>query len=369
LAEVVPVVATPTVQPRSQNPFLEALKEESAQTGNTETAGGTDNLPMLPIPVVPDQPQATFLPVAEQPVGTNIVEYDDSDNQHIGTADAEAIYTYSGDDWVQGMGGNDIIVAGDNSAARVNSQTGEAETDSDTVYGNKGSDSISANSGSDFIYAGKDGDMAYGGKGDDIMFGDKGDDMLMGDKGNDILYGGNSDITDSDDNGSDLLYGGEGDDQLYGNRGSDSLSGGAGNDSLYGGKGDDLLEGGEGDDMLYGQQGIDVITGGIGNDYLDGGQGDDLLYGGVGDDTLTGGQGSDTFVLTLNEGSDIVTDFELSDNFALVGFTAADIEYVIEGEATTLAVNGQTLAILQGAVVVDPSGVNFSEYQDIDFIG
>ncbi len=352
-------VAT-TVQPRSQNPFFEALKEESAQTGNGDTST-TDNLPMLPIPVIPDQPLATFLPVEQQPVGTNIVEYDENDNQHVGTAADEAIYTYNGNDWVQGMGGNDLIVAGDNGSNRATSQEGQVETDRDTVYGNSGSDTINANGDSDIIYAGKDADMANGGKGDDLMFGDKGDDSLAGDKGNDVLYGGSSDVSDSDDSGADHLYGGEGDDQLYGNRGNDLLNGGAGNDTLQGGKGDDFLEGEDGDDMLYGQQGIDVLTGGIGNDYLDGGQGDDLLYGGVGDDTLTGGQGSDTIVLTLNEGSDIVTDFETTDNLALVGFTAEDIQYVIEGEATALTVDGQTLAILQGAVVVDPNGLNLGK--------
>ena len=151
--------ATPTVQPRSQNPFFEALKEESAQTGNGD-ASTTDNLPMLSIPVIPDQPLATFLPVEQQPAGTNIVEYDENDNQHIGTADDEVIYTYNGNDWVQGMAGNDIIVAGDNVAALAASQQGQVETDSDTVYGNSGSDTINTNGDSDIIYAGKDGDMA-----------------------------------------------------------------------------------------------------------------------------------------------------------------------------------------------------------------
>ena len=43
--------------------------------------------------------------------------------------------------------------------------------------------------------------------------------------------------------------------------------------------------------------------------------GADKLYGGAGDDTLTGGGGADKFVLgSVDDGTDIVTDFNLEDS-------------------------------------------------------
>ena len=69
---------------------------------------------------------------------------------------------------------------------------------------------------------------------------------------------------------------------------------------------DNLIDGGEGDE---------VILGGVEKDILTGGNGNDTLTGSSGDDTLTGGLGADRFRFdSLNDGSDIITDFNPTEN-------------------------------------------------------
>ncbi|MCL1467055.1 calcium-binding protein [Argonema galeatum] len=72
-------------------------------------------------------------------------------------------------------------------------------------------------------------------------------------------------------------------------------------------------------DIINGQGGNDTLTGLSGDDILRGGSGDDLLNGGSGKDILNGGIGKDTFVVSLNVGEDIITDFVSGQD--LVGLT------------------------------------------------
>ncbi|MDF2143303.1 calcium-binding protein [Paenirhodobacter sp. CAU 1674] len=60
------------------------------------------------------------------------------------------------------------------------------------------------------------------------------------------------------------------------------------------------LQGGTGDDNLIGK---------AGNDSLSGGAGADLLVDGAGSDTLSGGAGADVFMLTPDNGRDVILDF------------------------------------------------------------
>lgn len=71
-----------------------------------------------------------------------------------------------------------------------------------------------------------------------------------------------------------------------------------------------LIYGSLGSDTISGTNKDDFICGYEGNDLLKGGKGNDFLMGGFGQDTLTGGQGSDKFFLTLNQGMDVITDFQ-----------------------------------------------------------
>ncbi|MDB5445468.1 MAG: hemolysin-type calcium-binding region protein [Phenylobacterium sp.] len=89
--------------------------------------------------------------------------------------------------------------------------------------------------------------------------------------------------------------------------------GGPGADRLRGGPQADDLNGNAGDDSLDGGGGNDTLRGGRDADSLSGGAGDDWLSGDRGDDVLTGGPGADRFVLALDGGRDLVTDFSAAE--------------------------------------------------------
>jgi Ca2+-binding RTX toxin-like protein len=86
---------------------------------------------------------------------------------------------------------------------------------------------------------------------------------------------------------------------FYGYGGDDNLSGADLNDFFDGGSGNDTLFGFEGDDKLFGAEGEDWLNGGIGNDYL---------VGGVGRDNLYGREGDDVYVISKQDGEDIIED-------------------------------------------------------------
>lgn len=164
----------------------------------------------------------------------------------------------------------------------------------------------------------------------------------------DTLIGGSGDELIRALGGNDLLAGGLGSDQLYGGAGHDILRGDL-NRSTAGSSmgGNDFLSGGDGNDLMGGKGGNDTLLGDRGNDQLWGDDGDDVLRGGAGNDILTGddrsgGQGTDTFVLAADEGTDIITDFEVGiDVIGLVDLRFEDLSFVdnaiLQG-STTLAV-------------------------------
>jgi Ca2+-binding RTX toxin-like protein len=181
---------------------------------------------------------------------------------------------------------------------------------------------------------------------------------------------------------SNSLTGGLGDDTLNGGAGADTLTGGDGNDwySIDSAK-DMLVEaGGEGGDTVNSTGSVDLnlsrfaniehvtlIGGGIINaagnadanllrgnaagNILTGGDGNDTLDGGLGVDKLTGGSGSDLFLRhALNEGRDVITDFQagaggdvLDISDMLLEFTAGNeaqfVQCVASGAATIVRVD------------------------------
>ncbi|MCB1336784.1 MAG: hypothetical protein KDK10_04770 [Maritimibacter sp.] len=163
------------------------------------------------------------------------------------------------------------------------------------TYGNagvfSGNDKINGRGGNDVINLYDGNDTGKGGQGND---------QLSGGKGNDLLLGGT---------GDDTAQGGRGNDRLEGEDGADVLSGYIGNDTLIGGDGDDQLDGGDNRDILKGGAGMDSLDGGKGDDTLKGGADGDVLTGGKGDDVLTGGGDADTFEFGDKSGHDRITDF------------------------------------------------------------
>lgn len=105
-----------------------------------------------------------------------------------------------------------------------------------------------------------------------------------------------------------LVSGGDGNDRIRGGLGNDTINGDSGNDIIFGYDGDDRLNGGLGNDSVHGGNGNDTLWGESGNDRLNGGDGNDVLFGGQGTDYLVGGKGADTYVFSLGEGKDTITD-------------------------------------------------------------
>ena len=112
-------------------------------------------------------------------------------------------------------------------------------------------------------------------------------------------------ITDSSHT---LVSGGDGNDRIRGGLGNDTINSDSGNDIIFGYDGDDRLNGGIGNDSVHGGNGNDTLWGESGDDRLNGGDGNDVLFGGQGTDYLVGGKGADTYVFSLGEGKDTITD-------------------------------------------------------------
>ncbi|MBU3907885.1 MAG: hypothetical protein KKF40_01655, partial [Gammaproteobacteria bacterium] len=232
---------------------------------------------------------------------------------------------------------------------------GAAPGRADLLFDSTGNDYIRGGGGDDIITAWRGGDDRIdGGAGNDAMRGDGGDDVLLGGDGSDVLSGGagddrlyaDSQITvaqaianGNSQNGTgqkaDWLAGGNDDDILVGNAGNNVLSGGGGQDLLIGGAGDDYLLGDSdylpapADAIVFEEIGwsvnpynwdwtvtpgandtytfqtaadstdnpadsqADVIYAGSGNDVAWGGGGNDIIFGEAGNDKLIGNEGND----------------------------------------------------------------------------
>ena len=92
-----------------------------------------------------------------------------------------------------------------------------------------------------------------------------------------------------------------------------------------------MIQGGNNDDRIFGNDG---------NDRLFGDSGNDVLTGGMGSDTLTGGAGADRFMMrNVNEGLDIITDFEVDRDllvFSASGFVGVDAVGMVTNQMFSL---------------------------------
>lgn len=122
------------------------------------------------------------------------------------------------------------------------------------------------------------------------------------------LHLGEDNIITITDSSHALVSGGDGNDRIRGGLGNDTINGDSGDDVIFGYDGDDRLNGGMGNDSIHGGNGNDTLWGESGNDRLNGGDGNDVLFGGQGTDYLVGGKGADTYVFSLGEGKDTITD-------------------------------------------------------------
>jgi hypothetical protein len=123
-------------------------------------------------------------------------------------------------------------------------------------------------------------------------------------------------------------------------------------EDIYGGLNDDTLLGGGGDDSIYG---------GLGSDNIDGGTGADTLTGGAGDDTITGGAGADLFFGFGDGATDVIEDFEKTEDVIDLRSVFATLENV--RAATTENPDG-TLTIDLSQGTVSPGVTGFLVVED-----
>ncbi|MGK9171377.1 hypothetical protein KXR53_34130 [Inquilinus limosus] len=297
-----------------------------------------------------------------------------------GSAQADRLIGFDGDDAITGGDGNDTlrggaggdILNGGNGSDFANYQgsslevfvdlqnnlnfsgdaTGDSLTSIENIYGSSFGDTLSGNADRNIIGGEGGADLLDGRGGDDALSGETGDDVLNGRDGNDRLVGGD---------GADSLFGEAGNDSIDAGVGNDGASGGAGNDSIYGGAGNDQLDGGDDNDILVGNSGADQLVGGAGIDtasYVSSAAGVNVVLGGTstggdaeGDtltgieqvmgsaqtDALTGDSGANTLwglggddVLAGGGGADVLKGGAGADRFAYTG--AADSTVAAAGK-------------------------------------
>ena len=210
----------------------------------------------------------------------------------------------------------------------------------DVLYGSNLSEYLIQELGNGILVAGGGNDILLAGAGNDLLDGGSGDDTLMGEAGNDTYIfrrgSGQDTITDSDPtpNNTDTIWLGSNlipADVTLRRAGNNlvlsitntpdtlTVNGYFTNDSPFNRieriqfqdgttwTDSDILRGTflptSGDDVLYGGSGDDTLTGAGGND---------TLYGQAGDDALEGGPGNDIYIYNRGDGSDTITDYDVT---------------------------------------------------------
>jgi Ca2+-binding RTX toxin-like protein len=200
--------------------------------------------------------------------------------------------------WVTGGGGNDTITTGEgNSIVAGDSSLGNAQRDI-TVVGEKGN--VPLSNAIDWAHLVAPASDVDGGTGADVVTVGHGSNTVYGNGGDDILA---TMADQTHPNGSNIMVGGAG---------ADTINGGNGNDKIYtysqsvssdvddAGTGDasvvNNVDTGAGQDEVYGAAGVDLVVSHSANGQtgkIYGYGGDDVLIGGYGTDQIFGGPGND----------------------------------------------------------------------------
>lgn len=292
----------------------------------------------------------------------------------VGNNTVSTIGGREGNDFLYGDTPTNYLSGTHNIGNTLTNPTFDANGSNDMISGGSGDDSIWGGSGADTLYgdvpsdtSGFDFDLGAAGNGADSLFGGAGNDTLSGGGGSDTLEGEAGDdtfILGDDDGANDIVRGGDGTadsgmdtvdysdagaalaiDLTAGtatgaNTGTDTLDGiehaigSPLNDTISGSSASNSLSGGAGADTLSGLGGVDNIFGYAGDDVVIGGEGDDNLSGGTGADEFRfeGGSGADALAHATSLGTDIITDYNASENDL---FMLSDADFSL-GNAGTL---------------------------------
>ena len=138
---------------------------------------------------------------------------------------------------------------------------------------------------------------------------------------------------------------------------SDTINGTDSADRIKGFAGNDVINAFGSDDTVFGDVGDDELDGGSGNDTVVGGVGSDTMIGGAGNDVLVGEEGNDFFVLTPNQGTDTITDFNIeSDRFILSGNLIFE---ELNFNNNSILAGDETIATIEGVDTTELQADNF----------
>lgn len=233
----------------------------------------------------------------------------------------------------------------------------------DTINGRGGNDNISGFAGNDHLIGGAGTDTLYGGDGNDIIEGGTDTDTLQGELGDDsyVWSVGDGNDTINESGGTDqLVIHGVMESELrfvvqypynlnividpetivISQQIASDFTGNSYYDTylvesllLDDGTVIDLLNnmpftGTSAGEYLYGTKTDNALYGLDGADYLYASDGNDTLYGGVGADNLNGELGNDTYVWSIGDGNDTITDTGGTDKILFgAGITENDISF------------------------------------------
>ncbi|MEM3161061.1 MAG: PKD domain-containing protein [Nitrososphaera sp.] len=275
----------------------------------------------------------------------NVIDKRNSSQRIIfGTSNADLILGNGLDNWIDGRGGNDCIIAFEGNDEVYDFKGSASTGGTDWLFGGDGNDKLYALNGDDYVFGGNGNDYLEGHNGNDRLYGGAGDDIIKDISGNDYIDGGDGTDNCIDTSGTntiincetlppaedaycdnmtidqliasgqynvidfrnatgkktingtdgkDLILGGKYNDNINAKKGDDCVIAGDGNDTVNAQDGNDTVYGGKGNDTIHGQNGNDSLYGGDGNDTIYGSNGDDKIYGGAGKDKLKGDNGSD----------------------------------------------------------------------------
>lgn len=247
----------------------------------------------------------------------------------------------------------------------------------DFLFGSAGADVIAGFEGNDWISAGGGDDLLYGGAGNDSLSGEDGGDTYLFGRGDgqDAIYEysavpGEIDTLRMDVNitPSDVTISRDGNNLILSINGTTdkmmvmdhyfspyfqlervSFADGTIWDTTDLTNQAQIMTGTEGADNLTGYYDMNNMISGLGgDDVLSGGPGNDILDGGSGNDTLySGGDGSDTYIFGRGYGQDVISNYDPSSGDTDViqmqpCIPTSDLTVSRNGDNLVLSVNGTT---------------------------
>jgi len=175
--------------------------------------------------------------------------------------------TITGDGFIEGTRGNDVIVATDPGSEVHAGDGNDRICGAFLAFGGDGRDQIR-------FGGGRPGGHLDGGRGPDRVFWTSASTDIP-----EVIGGPGDDRVQATGNGAKIVSGGTGDDVVIGGRGGDIVFGQGGDDVIHARLGPDNVSGGSGDDILRAGDGNDDIEGGLGWDIAEGGIGRDQCIG------------------------------------------------------------------------------------------